>query len=673
MCLGLMLSVSMMACGVDYEPSDVVDAGQQDGQSADEDLREPDVTPSNPKGEDAALADVNMASDSEEQGVDIDEDPLTPDVPDVDEDEPDLQQEDVPEERDLPQDDPDVADAGDDDVSELDAEEDVEPADAGMPEEDVAEEDVAEEDVAEEDVAEEDVAEDDVAEEDVVEADMGEGEPCEQGESLVEPWGCVPLINGCPMHPGTICDEVSFTDVDLSGLDLRGASFYYASFDRVNFDDAILRNANFEGAEMADSSFERANLTRADFTYADFQNINMRDAILNSGRFGFLTLQGDFTGASLRNAEMSFVNVSADLTGVDLSGAELCEVDFSDSTLVNATLDDVMAANGNFETDMTGATMRGALFESVAFRPNFVDGCNFADVGAGDVSFQGVDLREVDMEGATFYGDKLDNAQMAGMDLRTVVFRAKGPGLSPDLFEGDAASLNGADLTGALFDDNEVGSVTFEGANLAGASFRGVSFTPNYYTDISFTQYSLPLSFKDSSLVGADFTGAHLRGVDFSGADLTDAIFSEATLALGIPERFRTDFCSDQLETTFSGAVLTGTQFSSALMTGVDFQGVDITGVDFSSATIAAEELTGFFLYYERRNFRLVPVEGPVASNFAETVMNDVNFECAQVEEGTLFSQASWRNVTCPDATNTDDIPDNDCLEHLVPNDHCNP
>jgi uncharacterized protein YjbI with pentapeptide repeats len=101
------------------------------------------------------------------------------------------------------------------------------------------------------------------------------------------------------------------TDLDLSGVDLRGAHLAkpkveVAQFHRVNLQEAVLQASNLEAADLS-----KADLWRADLRWSNLQSADLRQAILSEADLREANLRGaDLRGAKLdgvmfRNAEAS--------------------------------------------------------------------------------------------------------------------------------------------------------------------------------------------------------------------------------------------------------------------------------------------------------------------------------------------------------------------------------
>jgi uncharacterized protein YjbI with pentapeptide repeats len=126
--------------------------------------------------------------------------------------------------------------------------------------------------------------------------------------------------------------EVNVEGVNASSCIMRMCSFERVSASRSRFAGGILENctalacdfsfANFCGASLTDSRFNRATFQGADLTDADaglcdLRGADFRDAVLRRTRFRDADLRGaDFTGAIIENA---------DFRGADTRGAQFDE------------------------------------------------------------------------------------------------------------------------------------------------------------------------------------------------------------------------------------------------------------------------------------------------------------------------------------------------------------
>ncbi|TCO68977.1 pentapeptide repeat protein [Marinisporobacter balticus] len=142
--------------------------------------------------------------------------------------------------------------------------------------------------------------------------------------------------------------------------------------------------------------------------------------------------------------------------------------------------------------------------------------------------FRGIDLKNLEYKNSDLRYTDFRDSQLDGLDLTTSLLIGTkfknssmiGTNLMVSMIHG--ANFEKADLTGAKLQY----CVAFTGKNEANA-WKKTGFTG--------------VSFKDSILKKANFTGATIIAANFLGADLTDAIFDEAKL-------YRSKFTKDQLE-----------------------------------------------------------------------------------------------------------------------------
>jgi uncharacterized protein YjbI with pentapeptide repeats len=103
----------------------------------------------------------------------------------------------------------------------------------------------------------------------------------------------------------------SFSDQDLSGIDLSGASLYQVNLAQSDLSRGKLIATNLRGA----------SLTEAQFCDADLGSANLTDAIL----FGANLQNANLRNACLFGADLRLAN----LLGADLRDADLFGADFS--------------------------------------------------------------------------------------------------------------------------------------------------------------------------------------------------------------------------------------------------------------------------------------------------------------------------------------------------------
>ena len=180
-------------------------------------------------------------------------------------------------------------------------------------------------------------------------------------------------------------------NADLSDKDLRGLNL-----DAVNLSDAEISNAdlsnssfigtNFSSANLSDSLLVGANLTNANLSETDLHNTNLSDANLFNirSRGAFVSTQtllpqgyestGHQDGRSLILGR-----------GVNLSNENLSDMVIWDVSLQGANL--------------AGANLSEASLANVDLRYADVTGANFSSMGINSVSFDGLNLATVNMNG----------------------------------------------------------------------------------------------------------------------------------------------------------------------------------------------------------------------------------------------------------------------------------
>ncbi|MCA1334833.1 pentapeptide repeat-containing protein [Pseudooceanicola marinus] len=131
-----------------------------------------------------------------------------------------------------------------------------------------------------------------------------------------------------------------------TGLDLRGRAL----------EKAVLRGAELQGADLGFAQLQGADLRRAKLQGAhlgdaELKGADLRDAELQGAHLGGAKLQGAHLGA-------------AKLQGADLGGAKLQGANLWDAELQGANL---MGAEFDAATDLSSATLRGALLRFVDF------------------------------------------------------------------------------------------------------------------------------------------------------------------------------------------------------------------------------------------------------------------------------------------------------------------
>lgn len=125
-----------------------------------------------------------------------------------------------------------------------------------------------------------------------------------------------------PAAPGVNWRRCYHDGRALVGVDLTGAQLRDATFTRANLSDAILvevdaYRAKFVSAKLTGAVLDRARLIEADFTRADLTDVSLVEA--------------DLRNAKLVNAILR----EADLTGARIAGTDLRRADLSGATWID--------------------------------------------------------------------------------------------------------------------------------------------------------------------------------------------------------------------------------------------------------------------------------------------------------------------------------------------------
>jgi uncharacterized protein YjbI with pentapeptide repeats len=208
---------------------------------------------------------------------------------------------------------------------------------------------------------------------------------------------CVDL-SGINLHGatfvGTALDGYCFV-----GSDLVGAVFSHATLSRVDFTDAALVDAILSGTGttiantiFAGSSLEWADLSGASLTGVLFSPAADRVNLDGSKWLGSTMRSVYFAGATLVGADFG----KARLVQVTFSdGADLRSARFADAELANVAFADANLSN----VDFTGATIRCVRFAGSRVEADF-----------RSATFDAVDLRSADLTRSRISADQLKHA-----------------------------------------------------------------------------------------------------------------------------------------------------------------------------------------------------------------------------------------------------------------------
>ena len=133
----------------------------------------------------------------------------------------------------------------------------------------------------------------------------------------------------------------NWSDLNLSGVDFRGAHlkevhFEASQLDGVNLQyadlsEAKLQNADLSNAKLPHTDLSEAELQNATLRFAELQNANLSKANLQNADLWEANLQNaDLSSAKLQNATLRFANLQhTNLSGAELQNADLRGCDLS--------------------------------------------------------------------------------------------------------------------------------------------------------------------------------------------------------------------------------------------------------------------------------------------------------------------------------------------------------
>ena len=172
----------------------------------------------------------------------------------------------------------------------------------------------------------------------------------------------------------------NLSDLDLSGIDFKGA----------NLSAAVLNGSNLTGANLS-----RSNLTVSFAEGANLTNANLRGAMMFSTQLG---------GAILVGADLSGARLIGDLRRATLEKAVLRNMDAAPD-MKNQSMG-LMRAN-LASANLRGADLSGSDFSRGDFSFCDLSGARLVGAKLRAAEFGGTDLRGADLSGADLSGAKL--------------------------------------------------------------------------------------------------------------------------------------------------------------------------------------------------------------------------------------------------------------------------
>ena len=312
--------------------------------------------------------------------------------------------------------------------------------------------------------------------------------------------------------------QADLTNANLTNANLNKARF---SGTKINVTDAIFTNANLSGANsyevegLTDSQLRSAaDITGIQLSQIDLTNFNLSGLDFSGGNFHWSTLSNvDFTNAildrvmfyglkglcdkQLRSAKSL---VGLNIQSMDISEFDLSGLNFSSGGIVNST-----SLNSNFtETDLTSVSFYGSTLNGSNF-----NGANLTSVTLRKCSLVNTNLTNANLTGATFTTETdISGATINGADLTSTVEN----GFTFAHLES-TKSYADKNLSGVIFDYNNIGGWNLSGLNLQNTSFFA------------------------SKIAGTNFSNSDLRGADISVTKGT-ATYKNTIMSDGVIKNF---------------------------------------------------------------------------------------------------------------------------------------
>lgn len=280
--------------------------------------------------------------------------------------------------------------------------------------------------------------------------------------------------------------------LDLSGLNLRAADFSGAMLEGVQFkgsqlggsifDQALMAGADFSEADLAGARLvqvsaatanfskarlHEADLSKSDFTGGNFEAAHLQRAVLQGASFDQSKMAG-LQAAGCDAAQANFEE--AVLDGADFSGAMLERTRFNGSTLAQARFDNARCPQAEFygvqagQANFTGAELRASRADATSL----FDGATFARAGLQRAAWDGVSIRQANLEQAVLDDADFSRAQAGGARF----LRASAKAARFDKADLTGADLSTIDLLKGSMRSAKVGDARLQMANLYGVDFH---------------------------------------------------------------------------------------------------------------------------------------------------------------------------------------------------------
>lgn len=177
-------------------------------------------------------------------------------------------------------------------------------------------------------------------------------------------------------RPDLRCAELS--QLDLEGVNLKGAQLAYAKFFRTILDDADFSEADISHADFYSAKMRRTKLYSAKISQTNLCNVDFTEGSMGGARI----VDSGFIGSHL---------VRANLAATEFLRVDLSDADLEDAFLYGAQLKDTKLIS----TKLNRASFLRAALAGVMLRDTSLTNCDFTDAYLTNCSFVNVDLSDV--------------------------------------------------------------------------------------------------------------------------------------------------------------------------------------------------------------------------------------------------------------------------------------
>lgn len=218
-------------------------------------------------------------------------------------------------------------------------------------------------------------------------------------------------------------------------------------------------------------------------------------------------------------------DVHPDLREADLSGADLAGTNLDTADLIDANL--------------SGANLYGANLVGANLYRARLDGATLVEAMLDSANLNGASLREAILDLAQFQRAYMAGADLRRASLRNAILVDADLGKSP--YHPEAATLEGADLSGANLTTSNLKGANLQGAELSWANLFRSDLSEADLRGANLSGADLQLAtFIGTNLEGANLTGCYVHGVSAWGVRLDNATqhnliitaFEEATITV---------------------------------------------------------------------------------------------------------------------------------------------